>query len=348
MSDQHRPVARGRSEPTPAPAGRTPQASNSPGYSPWLHRFSVVVVIATFGLLLAGGNVTSKNAGMAVPDWPLSFQSVNPQGWTSNFNGSIPGVRDEHGHRLIGATVGFLVTVLTIWLVARDPRRWVKLMGIAAFVAVVLQGVIGGLRVWGNSIPLAIVHGCFAQAFLCLTVAIAVLTSRAWMTDIRRLSAAAHPSAAAGDDTGLVWSTGATVLVIYMQLILGAVLRHTGWTWIPHMGWAMIVGLSLMTVARYIFQHPYAKEVLATPLIVVFALYALQVVLGFTTLLVIYPMWSQGTRVPQNAMQDWLPTVHLGFGAAILGTAAYLAVRAIGIGRQAQWTAARPMQGVPA
>ena len=112
------------------PAGTLSGAAGRFGYDPWLHGFAILVMLATFILLLAGGNVTSRAAGLAVPDWPLSFHSVNPPGWTNNFAGKHPGVRDEHGHRLIGATVGVLVTALAIWLAARDPRRWMKLIAV--------------------------------------------------------------------------------------------------------------------------------------------------------------------------------------------------------------------------
>ena len=108
-------------------------------YRPGCHFVAILATALTWPLLMVGGSVTVYRVGMAVPDWPLSFKSVNPEGWTSNMGGQNPGVRDEHGHRLIGATVGLLVTILTVWLVTRDPRRWVKIMGVTAWVAVVVM-----------------------------------------------------------------------------------------------------------------------------------------------------------------------------------------------------------------
>src|SRR5689334_101945 len=125
--------------------------------------FAKVVVAATFVLIVAGGNVTSKGAGMAVPDWPTSFGSFNPSGWTSNMHGLIPGVRDEHFHRLLGATVGVLVIALTVWVCVRDSRRPVRYLVLAALAMVCIQGVMGGKRVTENSLTLAVIHGCFAQ-----------------------------------------------------------------------------------------------------------------------------------------------------------------------------------------
>lgn len=332
-----------RSDPT-TDAGK----SVSVPYNPWLHGFAVAVMLSTFLLLLAGGNVTSRAAGMAVPDWPLSFKSVNPDGWTTNMGGQNPGVRDEHGHRLIGATVGFLVTVLAIWLAARDPRRWVKILGFVAWLAVVVQGVMGGFRVLDNSVTLAVIHGCFAQAFFVLTVALAVVTSHHWAEDARQAREPARESPTAFQNGALAWATSACVLVIYVQLILGAVLRHLSWTWIPHMAWAVMVGLALMTAARYVYEHPYARERLSAPTISLFILYFLQIALGLGTLLVIYPMWSQGFRAPQTFVQTWLPTIHLAVGASILGITGYVAVRAAAIAKWSPSIVPPEAQGVPA
>jgi cytochrome c oxidase assembly protein subunit 15 len=328
------------------PAGRGP--AGAVPYNPWLHGFAVAVMVSTFVLLLAGGNVTSKAAGMAVPDWPLSFNSVNPEGWTSNMGGQNPGVRDEHGHRLIGATVGFLVTVLAVWLAVGDPRRWVKILGLIAWLAVVVQGVMGGLRVTENSVMLAAVHGCFAQAFFALSVALVVVTSRQWADDAGLAPGLQGELPSAFDNRALMWATVGAVLVIYVQLILGVILRHLTWTWIPHMAWAVMVGLALMTAVRYVFQHPYARDRLSGPMIGLLILYFGQLAIGLTTLLVVYPMWSMGVRNPQTFVQDWLPTIHLAVGAAILGIASYVAVRAVGIGKWSPAGAPAEMQGVPA
>lgn len=333
-------------------SGQIPPADRGPAgrfsYNPWLYGFAVAVMLSTFVLLLAGGNVTSKAAGMAVQDWPLSFGSVNPEGWTSNMGGEKPGVRDEHGHRLIGATVGFLVTVLAVWIATRDPRRWVKILGLVAWLAVVVQGVMGGLRVTEDSVVLALVHGCFAQAFFVLTVALVVVTSRQWIDDFRLAPDLKADLPTAFDNTALAWATVGAVLVIYVQLILGAILRHLAWTWIPHMAWAVMVGLALMTAARYVFQHPYARERLSSPMISLLVLYFIQLAVGLTTLLVVYPMWSAGVRDPQTFIQDWLPTIHLAVGAAILGMAGYLAVRSIGISRWSPAGVPAELRGVPA
>src|SRR3954463_13016612 len=107
--------------------------------SPWLHRFAVVLAGCTLFLVIAGASVTSNQAGLSVPDWPLSYGQVMPE--------MRGGVFYEHGHRMVATTVGILTLVLTVWLWRADPRRWMKKLGLAALGAVVLQGVLGGMTV---------------------------------------------------------------------------------------------------------------------------------------------------------------------------------------------------------
>src|ERR1700758_30915 len=138
-----------------------------------LHRLAVVTAAATFALLFVGGLVTSTGSGLAVPDWPLSFGMVLPP--------MRGGVLFEHGHRLPPAPVGGLPVVLALWRVVGEPRPGVRALGLLALLAVVLQGVLGGVTVL-YKLPLAVsvTHACLAQAFFCLTVALAAVTGPAW------------------------------------------------------------------------------------------------------------------------------------------------------------------------
>jgi len=104
-----------------------------------VHRFALLVACATFFLIIAGANVTSHDAGLAVPDWPLSFGKFFPQ--------MVGNVFWEHGHRLIAATVGLLTIALAIYLQIRERRSWVKRLGWLALAGVVAQGLLGGLTV---------------------------------------------------------------------------------------------------------------------------------------------------------------------------------------------------------
>jgi cytochrome c oxidase assembly protein subunit 15 len=139
------------------------------------HRFAVLAVVATFPLVFVGGAVTSKNAGMAVPDWPLSFGSVNPPGWWE-----MDQVNYEHGHRLLGTTVGLLVLTLAVWTGWRDPRKSLRSFAYALLAAVVVQGLLGGIRVLWDSKALALIHGCTAQLFFAGIVVMACVSAPGW------------------------------------------------------------------------------------------------------------------------------------------------------------------------
>ena len=146
----------------------------------WLSHYAKLCILATLVLLFIGGMVTSKKAGMAVPDWPLSYGSVNPAGWWQ-----IENVRLEHGHRLIASAIGLLMIGLAVWTWRVESRRWVKFLSLAALVLVCLQGVMGGLRVTEISTVFADLHGCTAQVFLCLLVMLGVVLSPKWSSGFR-------------------------------------------------------------------------------------------------------------------------------------------------------------------
>ncbi|PYI87441.1 MAG: cytochrome oxidase biogenesis protein CtaA [Verrucomicrobia bacterium] len=144
----------------------------------WLNRFAWFTVAATLLLICSGGMVTSKNAGLAVPDWPTTFGYNMFLFPASKWVG---GILFEHTHRLIASTVGFLTLILAGWLWRTESRRWVQLLGLAAVGAVILQGVLGGIRVTLLKDEIGIFHACLAQAFLGLLVVIALVTSQTWI-----------------------------------------------------------------------------------------------------------------------------------------------------------------------
>jgi cytochrome c oxidase assembly protein subunit 15 len=186
--------------------------------NPWLTRFAVFTVLATFVLIGAGGIVTSKEAGMAVPDWPNSYGYNMFLFPVSKW---IGGIFFEHVHRLAASCVGFLTLILAGWIWAKDARRWLRNFGFVAVFAVILQGVLGGLRVVLKTDNLGIPHAALAQSFLCLLLAIAVFLSQWWQ---RLSSATAQLSqASAARMRGFVIVTTA---MIFVQLMLGATMRH--------------------------------------------------------------------------------------------------------------------------
>ena len=180
--------------------------------SRWVHRFAWFLALATLFLICSGGMVTSKNAGLAVPDWPTTF------GYNMFFfpiSKWIGGIFFEHVHRLIASTVGFLTIILAVWLWRAESRRWLRILGLVALGAVILQGILGGLRVTMLKDEIGIFHACLAQAFFGLLVFIAVATSRFSMQGRPRSMPAL-----------LVWLPLATTILIYGQLALGATMRH--------------------------------------------------------------------------------------------------------------------------
>src|ERR1700685_2995454 len=141
--------------------------------NPWLHRYADLLAVCTLFLVVAGASVTSKEAGLSVPDWPLSYGQVMPQ--------MTGGVFFEHGHRMVAAFVGVLTIGLVVWLRRADPRPWMRKLGWIALGAVILQGLLGGLTVLLLlPPPVSVSHACLAQLFFSTTVAIAIFTSRSW------------------------------------------------------------------------------------------------------------------------------------------------------------------------
>ena len=183
---------------------------------PWLHLFAVLTAIITFLLLGVGGLVTSHDAGMSVPDWPTSYGynmfALPIKFWKG-------GAFFEHSHRLLASGAGLLTTVLAVWLWLKDSRRWMKWLGMLAFLLVVAQGVLGGLRVTMHMDSLGIFHGVLAQFFFVLTCAIALFTSRFWLEFAADKNKFSVPR---GLRSHILFVT----ILIFLQLVLGATMRH--------------------------------------------------------------------------------------------------------------------------
>lgn len=191
-----------------------------------LHWFAVLTALFTFLLLGAGGLVTSHEAGMSVPDWPNSYGYnmflFPPSRW-------IGGIFYEHTHRLIASGVGLMTTILAVWLWLRDPRPWIHWVGMAAFMLVVAQGVLGGLRVVLADAQLGIFHAIMGQLFFVLTSAIALFTSRWWFMQESSLRERTQPPMAIGT-VALRRLVLVTTVLIFCQLMIGATMRqqHAG------------------------------------------------------------------------------------------------------------------------
>jgi cytochrome c oxidase assembly protein subunit 15 len=288
-----------------------------------LHRYAVLVSGATFVLVFIGGLVTSTGSGLAVPDWPLSFGMLFPP--------MVGGVLFEHGHRLAAATVGLLVVALYVWTLLGARRRSVTTLAACALGAVVLQGLLGGLPVLLKLPPaVSVAHACLAQAFLCLTVALAATTGPGWSS---MTPSPERPAAISLRTIAL-----ATTTAVYLQLLLGAVMRHTDaglaipdfplsfGRLIPplidpkvqihfaHRAGALVVSLlAAWTVARVLRAHG-GEPRLRRPALALALFVVIQVALGALTI------WTGKAVLPTTA--------HVLGGAAVLAASFLLTLRA--------------------
>ena len=270
------------------------------------HRLALTTVVATFVLILFGGLVTNTGAALAVPDWPTTFgyhMFLYP--WSQ----MVGGIFYEHSHRLLGSLVG----VLTLALAAALWREGgsLRALGLVAVAAVVVQGVLGGLRVVLLKETLAIVHGCLAQAFFGLAVALAVLTST------RR-----H-AAGRGVEPVTRALTGVALALVYVQIVFGALITHAGWITL-HLAGAVAVFIVVPIVTARLRRMDDAVAAPAARALVV--LLGIQLVLGAGSFVARFtPIWIPGEQVTMLA----LPVAHRLVGSLILGAMVAAAVRVL-------------------
>lgn len=178
-----------------------------------LHRFALLVSSATFVLLLVGGMVHATGSSLACPDWPLCYGQVFPK--------MEGGILFEHTHRLAAFTVGLLTLGLAIAL-QRQPSARLRWMGFGALGLVIFQAALGGITVlFRLPLLISVTHLATSLAFFLLTLALAYRTKTDSGTDPLHLAAAPIPEARRR-------FLGATALAVYLQMILGAFVRHTG------------------------------------------------------------------------------------------------------------------------
>ena len=235
-------------------------------YNPGVHRFAVFVVIWTVLLLIAGALVTSNQAALSVPDWPLSYGSLTPP--------MVGGIRYEHSHRLIAAGLGFLTIALAILIWAKDNRRWLRWFGVIAVAGVVVQAVLGGevvrqlLHYW-----LPVMHACFAQIVFAAVLSIAVFTSRWWVSEHTQLEDVGSPSI----HTLAILNAA----MIFFQVVLGAGFRHQDIPVWPHITGAFIVLAMVIWTAVVLRKRFGASREMSRARILLHAVFGTQFVLGF-------------------------------------------------------------------
>jgi cytochrome c oxidase assembly protein subunit 15 len=269
------------------------------------HRLALTTVVATLVLILFGGLVTNTGAALAVPDWPTTFgYNMFLYPWSQ----MVGGVFYEHSHRLLGSLVGFLTLALAAALWREGGR--LRVLGLMMVVVVITQGILGGMRVLLLKETLAIVHGCLAQAFFGLAVAVALLTSRSQRLPVQ------------GFDPTLRMLTLVAVGVVYFQVVLGALITHAGWI-VPHLAGAAAVFVFVPMVTARLRRTPDAIASPAASALV--ALLGLQLLLGVGSFLARFtPFWIPGGQTTMLV----LPVTHRLLASLILGMAVLIAVRA--------------------
>ncbi len=277
------------------------------------HYFAIFVACAALAVIVAGALVTSNDAGLSVPDWPTSF------GYLIKKPTLVGGVRFEWTHRMMAGTLATLTTLIAVWTWLVEHRRWMRLLAVAAFATVIIQAILGGLTVLLFQPPwVSTAHATMAQTFFCIAVAIAVFTGRQWIEEQPRVEFdSRRPS--------LITLSLVSILVLYVQLILGGMFRHHGMSWWPHVLNAIVVTIILTwTVVRALSVYSHIEAV-RRPAILILGLLITQLCLGFMAFV---------TRVDwgRDAVQPELPMVvstviHVAVGALLLATTVVLAIQ---------------------
>jgi cytochrome c oxidase assembly protein subunit 15 len=282
-------------------------------YQRGLHRFAIFTSCVTLLLIVAGALVTSNDAGLSVPDWPTSFGS-----WYKMPH-MVGGILYEHGHRMVAEFVGLLTIVLAIWTWRSEKRRWMRWLGLGALGTVIAQGILGGITVLFYLPPaVSSAHAALAQTFFCIAVAIAVFTGRRWVEEQPQVEVDVRwPS--------LFTLTLLSIFVLYAQLILGAMFRHHGLSWWPHVVHAAVVAIVLSwTAVRAISVYPHIEAV-KRPAVLMLSLMVAQLCLGFLAFIT-RVMWGRDAAQPELPMV--LSTVvHVAVGALLLATTVILAIQ---------------------
>ena len=290
-----------------------------------LNRFATFLAGCTVLLLVAGAMVTSTDSGLAVPDWPNTYGHFM---FLFPLDKMVGGIFYEHGHRMIASTVGMLTIVLVVWTWRVEERHWVRWLSAAALGAVVLQGVLGGITVlFRLPAPVSIGHAALAQLFFCITVSMALFTSKGWRT----------PPVEPPDDPRLRRVALMTTALVYGQILIGATMRHRGaglaipdfplafgrllppfWTvdialHFAHRAGALVVTAAIVATVFYVRRHHAKDAGLARPAGLMLLLVTVQVTLG--ALVVI------------SGLQPIINTAHVVNGALVLATSVVLTLR---------------------
>jgi len=282
-----------------------------------LNRFAILVACATFFLIIAGALVTSNDAGLATSDWPLSNGSFFPK--------MVGNLFWEHGHRMVATTVGLLTIALAVYIRVKEKREWVWKLALFALIAVIAQGLLGALTVkLLLPLPVSTAHATLAQLFFCTTVSLAVFTSRSWIE--------ARPLVEAEEILPLRYLCTVALVAIFVQLILGATLRHSA-EWdkhlpvnltVAHIIGAVVVTVALGSAAMATLRRHKDLTFLTRPAVIALLLLVVQLGLGITAYLT--RLRSPNDPQPLNPMIT-ITVAHVACGALVFVTTIVLTLR---------------------
>jgi heme a synthase len=267
-----------------------------------VHRFALMLAGCIVLLLIAGALVTSNDAGLAVPDWPLSYGSLMPP--------MVGGIFYEHGHRVIATIVGMLTIILALLLARSEPRAWVRKLGWTALGLVIAQGLLGGITVMLRLPPaVSTAHATLAQLFFITILSIALFTSDWWQRDLPLLDDPATPQLRS---LALI-----TTCVIFVQLVMGAAYRHGGFGIMPHeIGAVFVLFFSIYTGRAVRKRFGATRDLRRWGIL-------LQAVVGTQILLGLAAYWAvvEAVRAPQPTfVYVTLTVAHVLVGALTLAT----------------------------
>jgi cytochrome c oxidase assembly protein subunit 15 len=263
----------------------------------WLHRYAVFVACCTLLLVIAGGLVTSNDAALSVPDWPLAWGKLIPP-----LEG---GIVYEFGHRVAAATVAILSVILAFWLWACEPNAWVRRLGWIAVGAVLAQALLGGVVVlWVAPKAASIAHACLGQLYFGLMVAICAGQRKATPARMPVLPVLA-------------------AIVLFGQTILGAAVRHSAAGLLPHIVGAAVATIVVMWAGLQVLMTNTEEASLRRPAVALLSLTFSQVFLGMGAYL--SRAMTADAPQPMPAMV-WLTVAHVAVGSLAFGAAVSMAL----------------------
>jgi len=271
-------------------------------YHSGIHKFAVFTVCWTILLFVAGALVTSNDAALSVIDWPKSHGS-----WVPPLSSLQGGDFYEFSHRFVAGGLGIFTLLLAVLLVLRERRVWLRWLGVIAVLGVVVQAILGGqvvmqlLHYW-----LPVIHACFAQIVFAAVLAIAVFTSKWWVSERPQLEDKGSPS--------IHFVATLNAVVVYLQVILGAGFRHKDIPIWPHAAGALVVLGTVTWTAVALRRRLGASRELGVARILLHAIFGIQFLLGLLA------YWSRLTtaEAPQPMpVMVWLTVIHTVVGAIL-------------------------------